>query len=131
MVHSLDAFAHAAGLSEFFIAVVIVAIVGNAAEHGGAIVIARRGKIKLASEIAISSSAQVALFVTPAIALLSWAVKPTLPLSFRGIEIVTMAAAALLVALVFHDARARRWEGALMIAAYAAVVVVFGFAGDR
>ena len=71
LVHSLDAFAHAVGASEFFIAAVIVAIVGNAAEHGGAIVIARAGKMKLASEIAISSSAQVALLVTPGVMLLS------------------------------------------------------------
>jgi Ca2+:H+ antiporter len=70
LVHSLDSFAHAVGASEFFIAAVIVAIVGNAAEHGGAIVIARAGKMKLASEIAISSSAQVALLVTPAVMLL-------------------------------------------------------------
>ena len=63
LVHTLESFAHTANLSEFFIATVIVAIVGNAAEHGGAVVIARRGKIKLATEIAISSSAQVALFV--------------------------------------------------------------------
>ena len=71
LVHSLDAFAKAVGASEFFIAAVIVAIVGNAAEHGGAVVIARAGKMKLASEIALSSSAQVALLVTPAVMLLS------------------------------------------------------------
>ena len=76
LVHSLDAFARAVGLSEFFIAAVIVAIVGNTAEHGGAIVIPRRGKIELASEIAVSSSAQVALLVTPAVALLSFLVTP-------------------------------------------------------
>ena len=55
---------------------VVVAIVGNAAEHGGAVVIAHRGKIKLATEIAIASSAQVAVFVAPAIALISWIVGP-------------------------------------------------------
>jgi Ca2+:H+ antiporter len=76
LVHSLNGFAKAAGLSQFFISIVIVAVVGNAAEHGGAIVIARRGKMRLATEIAVSSSAQVALFVTPAIALLSWVVTP-------------------------------------------------------
>ncbi len=65
LVHSLDGFARSAGLSRFFISAVIVAIVGNAAEHGGAIVIAMRGKMRLATEIAISSSAQVALLVTP------------------------------------------------------------------
>src|ERR671934_181571 len=64
-VHSLEAFADAAGLSEFFIAIVIVAIVGNAAEHGGAVVIARRGKMKLATGVAASSSAQVAVLLVP------------------------------------------------------------------
>ena len=82
LVHSLDAFAKAVGASEFFIAAVIVAIVGNAAEHGGAVVIARAGKMKLASEIAISSSAQVALLVTPAVMLLSLFFSHSLPLEF-------------------------------------------------
>src|SRR5262249_27696396 len=83
LVHSLHDFARAVGLDEFFIAVVIVAIVGNAAEHGGAIVIAHRGNMKLATEIAVTSALQVALFVAPAVALLSWVVGPGLPLSFR------------------------------------------------
>jgi Ca2+:H+ antiporter len=131
LVHSLDAFAEAAGLSEFFIATVIVAIVGNAAEHGGAIVIAMRGKLRLASEIAVSSSAQVALFVTPAVALLSWAVTPALPLSFRPVEIVAMGASALVVGIVLWDGRGRRNEGFLLVALYVAVAVVFFVVGDR
>ena len=90
-MHSLDHFGEAVGLNEFFIAVVIVAIVGNAAEHGGAVVIAHRGNTTLATEIAITSSMQVAVFVTPAVCLLSFLVGRGLPLSFRVIEIVTMA----------------------------------------
>ena len=60
----------------------IVAIVGNAAEHGGAVIVAYRGKIKLAAEIALSSSAQVAVFLIPAVVLLSWLIDP-LALGFR------------------------------------------------
>ena len=131
LVHSLHAFAEAAGLSEFFIATVIVAIVGNAAEHGGAIVIASRGKLRLASEIAVSSSAQVALLVTPAVALLSWLVRPALPLSFRPIELAAMGGAAALVALLLADGRGRRWEGFLLVAVYVGVAVGFYVAGDR
>ena len=131
LVNSLESFAHSAGLSEFFIAAVIVAIVGNAAEHGGAIVIARRGKIHLASEIAISSSAQVALLVTPAVSLLSWAIRPGLPLSFRPVELATIGGGSLLVARVIQDAKGKRWEGAVMLAAYAIVVFGFWLAGDR
>ncbi len=131
MVHSLEAFAHSAGLSEFFISAVVVAIVGNAAEHGGAIVIARRGKIKLATEIAVASSAQVAVFVAPAIALLAWIVTPPVPLSFRPIEIATMAGSAILVGFVIWDGKSRRWEGAMLIGVYACVVAAYAVAGDR
>ena len=131
LVHSLEAFAKAASLSEFFISIVIVAIVGNAAEHGGAVVIARRGKMKLATEIAVSSSAQVGLFVVPAVALVSFAFAHPLTLAFRPIERIAMGGAAVFVAFVIRDGRSRRWEGALLIAVYAALVVWFGTAGDR
>ena len=131
LVHSLDAFADSAGLSEFFVAAVIVAIVGNAAEHGGAVVIARRGNVRLATEIAISSSAQVALLVTSAVALLSFAVTPALALSFRPVELAAMGGAAAFVALVIADGRARRWEGFMLVGVYAAVVGVFLAVGDR
>ena len=131
LVHSLEAFADAANLSEFFIAIVIVAIVGNAAEHGGAVVIARRGKMKLATEIAISSSAQVGLFVIPVVALISFAFEHPLSLAFRPLELVAMGGAAAFVAFVIRDGRARRWEGALLITVYAAFVVWALVAGDR
>ena len=131
LVHSLNGFAKAAGLSQFFISIVIVAVVGNAAEHGGAIVIARRGKMRLATEIAVSSSAQVALFVTPAIALLSWVVTPALPLAFRWEEVGAMALATVVVAAVVFDGTSKRWEGMLLVGMYVALVVGFGLAGDR
>jgi Ca2+:H+ antiporter len=131
LVHSLDAFADSAGLSEFFISFVIVAIVGNAAEHGGAVVIAHRGNLELASEIAVSSSAQVALFVIPAVALLSFVVSPALPLTFRPIELIAMGGAAAGVAFVVRDGLSRRWEGGLLIAAYGGVAVAALLVGDR
>ncbi|MGZ8691889.1 MAG: calcium/proton exchanger [Gaiellaceae bacterium] len=131
LVHSLQAFAEAANLSEFFIAVVIVAIVGNAAEHGGAVVIARRGKMKLATEIAISSSAQVGLLVIPVVTLVSFGFAHPLSLAFRPIELAAMGAAAAFVGLVIRDGRARRWEGALLIAVYGGFVFWFLSAGDR
>jgi Ca2+:H+ antiporter len=131
LVHSLDAFAHAVGASEFFIAAVIVAIVGNAAEHGGAIVIARSGKMTLASEIAISSSAQVALLVTPAVMLLSLLFAHPLPLTFRWEEVAAMAGAVLIVGVMVRDGLSRRWEGAFLLVVYLAVAVGFLLAGDR
>jgi Ca2+:H+ antiporter len=131
LVHSLDHFARTVHLSEFFISAVIIALVGNAAEHGGAVVIARRGKMRLATEIAVSSSAQVALPVVSAVCLLSFLVKPALSLAFRPIELIAMGASAFFVAVVIRDGRVRRWEGAMLIAVYAALVIAFGVAGDR
>jgi Ca2+:H+ antiporter len=131
LVGSIETFAHEVGLSEFFVAAVIVAIVGNAAEHGGAVVVAARGKIKLAAEIALASSAQVAVFLIPAVQLLSWAVTPALPLSFRQVEIAAMLGATAFVTVVLWGGQSSRGRGALLIAAYVGVAVAFFIAGDR
>lgn len=131
LVHSLEAFAHAIGATEFFIAAVVVAVVGNAAEHGGAVVIARTGNMKLASEIAISSSAQVALLVVPVVMLLSLAFSHELALTFRWEETTAMAAAVVLTALMVRDGRSRRWEGSALVSVFLLVAVWFWFAGPR
>jgi Ca2+:H+ antiporter len=131
LVHSLHAFAAAVGLSEFFISVVIVAIVGNAAEHAGAVIIAHNGKMRLATEIAISSSAQVALLVVPVVTLLSLLFTHHLALSFAWSELFAMAGAAVLVALTVLDGRSRRREGAFLVVAYAAAVLGFLLGGGR
>jgi Ca2+:H+ antiporter len=131
LVHSLQEFADAVGLTQFFISIVIVAIVGNAAEHGGAVVIARRGKMKLATDIAVSSSAQVGLFVVPVVLLLSLAFTHPLTLAFRPIELIAMGIAAVSSAAVFYNGWARRWEGALLVAIYGVMVIAFVLTPDR
>jgi Ca2+:H+ antiporter len=131
LVGSLEEFGHAAGISEFFLAVVVVAIVGNAAEHGGAIVVARRGKIKLATEIAISSAAQVAVFVAPVVAIFSFLVGPGLPLAIRPVEMFAMVAATAAVALIVLDGRSQRWKGYALVGLYVVLAATFWIAGDR
>ena len=130
LVATLDTFAHEAGLSEFFVAAVIVAIVGNAAEHGGAVVVAYRGKIKLAAEIALASSAQVAVFLIPAVALLSWLIEP-LALSFRPVEIGVVAVSVVITGLLLAQGQSSRWRGVVLIATYVAAAAAFYVAGDR
>jgi Ca2+:H+ antiporter len=131
LVHSLDGFAESVGVSQFFLATVIVAIVGNAAEHGSAVVIAHRGKLPLASEIAVSSGAQVSVFVAPLVALLSFLVTPAVSLAFRPVELAAMAGAVVATAIVVADGRGKRREGTFLLAVYAGLVVAFWFAGDR
>jgi Ca2+:H+ antiporter len=130
LVGSLEAFADSAGLSDFFVAAVIVAVVGNAAEHGGAVVIARRGNIKLAAEIALASSAQVAVFLIPAVAIISWAIEP-LSLAFRPVELGVLTAATALTAVLLRDGRSTRAKGILLIGAYGLAALAFLLAGNR
>jgi Ca2+:H+ antiporter len=130
LVHTIETFADRAHLSDFFVAAVIVAIVGNAAEHGGAVVVAHRGRVKLATEIALSSSAQVAVFLIPAVAILAWAIKP-LALSFRQVEIAAMGGAALLAAALLAGGKSSSWRGAVLVAGYVGAAVAFYLAGNR
>jgi Ca2+:H+ antiporter len=130
LVGSIDTFAHNAHLSEFFVAAVIVAIVGNAAEHGGAVVVAARGNIKLAAEIALASSAQVAVFLIPAVTLLGLLID-SLALAFRPVEVGTVAASVVLTALLLRDGHSSRAKGIILIAAYVVAALAFLIAGDR
>jgi Ca2+:H+ antiporter len=130
VVGSIEVFADKAGLSEFFVAAVIVAIVGNAAEHGGAVVVAARGRIKLAAEIALASSAQVAVFLIPAVTLIALVIDP-LALSFREVEIGALAFGVVVTLLLLVQGRSSRARGVILIAAYLAVAVAFFLVGER
>jgi Ca2+:H+ antiporter len=130
LVGSLETFSEEVGLSEFFVAAVIVAIVGNAAEHGGAVVVAYRGKIMLAAEIALASAAQVAVFLIPAVALLSWLIDP-LALSFRQVEMAVLSGALVFTAAVLWNGKSSRARGVALIGAYVVAATAFYVAGDR
>jgi Ca2+:H+ antiporter len=130
LVGSIEVFAEKAHLSEFFVAAVIVAIVGNAAEHGGAVVVAARGNIKLAAEIALASSAQVAVFLIPAVALLALLIDP-LALGFRPVEIAAVGGSVVFTALLLWGGQSSRLKGVALIAAYVLVAAAFLVAGDR
>jgi Ca2+:H+ antiporter len=131
LVGSIDAFGHAVGLSEFFLAIVVVAVVGNAAEHASSVVIARNGKMALATEIPISSSAQVGLLVIPVVMLVSLVFAHPLSLAFRWQELVAMGGATALVGAMVADGRSRRWEGAVLVLAFVGAAVGFAIAGNR
>jgi Ca2+:H+ antiporter len=130
VVGSIETFADKAGLSEFFVAAVIVAIVGNAAEHGGAVVVAARGRIKLAAEIALASSAQVAVFLVPAVTLIALLIDP-LALSFREVEIAALAFGVVLTFALLVQGHSSRARGVALIAAYVTVAVAFFLVGER
>ena len=121
---SIGDFAASVHLSVFFVSAVFVALTGNAAEHGSAIVVAARGELELGAEIGLRSAAQVAAFLIPAVAMLSWILEP-LPLAFRPVELAALAAAPAAVALALADGRSSRLRGGALAGGYVLVVVAF------
>jgi Ca2+:H+ antiporter len=129
LVGSIAAASESAGLSQFFIGVIVVAIVGNAAEHWVAVLVARKDKMDLAVNIAIGSSAQVALFVAPVLVLASTFVGPgPLALVFNGFELGALLLAVLIANYVTQDGESTWFEGVQLLAVYAVFGLAFYYA---
>jgi Ca2+:H+ antiporter len=129
LVGSISAASEDIGLSEFFVGVFIVAIVGNAAEHWVAVLVAAKDKMDLAVNIAIGSSAQIALFVAPVLVLASFVVGPNpMALVFNGYEMGGLLFAVLIANLVTQDGESNWFEGVQLLALYAVLGLVFYFA---
>ncbi|HWA55202.1 MAG TPA: calcium/proton exchanger [Solirubrobacterales bacterium] len=129
LVGSIEEASHAVGLSEFFIGVIVVAIVGNAAEHWVAILVATKDKMDLSVNIAIGSSAQVALFVAPILVLASFFLGPhPLALVFNGFELGAILLAVLIANYVTQDGESTWFEGVQLLAVYAVFGLVFYYA---
>ncbi|MDP8943896.1 MAG: calcium/proton exchanger [Actinomycetota bacterium] len=129
LVGSLEETAEQVHLSEFFIGVFVVAIVGNAAEHWVAVLVAAKDKMDLAVNIAVGSSAQIALFVAPVLVLLSFVFGPSpMALVFNGYEIGAMLLAVVIANFVTQDGESNWFEGVQLLALYAVLGLVFFFA---
>jgi Ca2+:H+ antiporter len=129
LVGSISEASEDIGLSEFFVGVFVVAIVGNAAEHWVAVLVAAKDKMDLAVNIAIGSSAQIALFVAPVLVLLSFVVGPApMALVFNGYELGALLFAVLIANLVTQDGESNWFEGVQLLALYAVLGLVFYFA---
>jgi Ca2+:H+ antiporter len=129
LVGSITEASHAVGLSEFFIGVIVVAIVGNAAEHWVAVLVAMKNKMDLAVNIAIGSSAQVALFVAPVLVLASFFIGPhPLALVFNGFELGAILIAILIANYVTQDGESTWFEGVQLLAVYAVFGLAFYYA---
>ena len=129
LVGSISEASETIGLSEFFVGLIVVAIVGNAAEHWVAIYFAARDKMDLAVNIAIGSSAQIALFAAPVLVLISFFVGPNpMALVFNGFELGAVFLAILIANHVTHDGESTWYEGVQLLAVYAVLGVVFFYA---
>jgi Ca2+:H+ antiporter len=126
LVGSISEASEDIGLSEFFVGVFVVAIVGNAAEHWVAVLVAAKDKMDLAVNIAIGSSAQIALFVAPLLVLLSYVVGPeAMPLVFNGYELGAMLFAVLIANFLTQEGESNWFEGVQLLSLYAVLGIVF------
>ncbi|WP_309091663.1 calcium/proton exchanger [Domibacillus sp.] len=118
LVHTFEAVGEQFGWSELFIGVIIVAIVGNAAEHASAILMAMKNKMDIAVEIAIGSTLQIAMFVAPVLVLVSLLFPTPMPLVFTVPELVSMITAVFLAISISNDGETNWFEGLTLLAAY-------------
>src|SRR4051795_9254073 len=119
LVHTFEYVGDTFGWSELFIGVIIVAIVGNAAEHASAVLMAYKNKMDIAVEIAIGSTLQVAMFVLPVLVLISLLFPTVMPLVFTLPELISMVTAVLLIIVISNDGESNWFEGATLLGAYA------------
>ena len=127
LVHSLETTIRDLGLSKLFVGLVIIPIIGNAAEHGSAVLMAVRDKLDATLEIAIGSSVQVALFVAPVLVLISLATSHQMDFVFATFEVIAVALAAVIVQLVSRDGKSNWLEGAQLMGAYVIMAISFLF----
>ena len=127
LVNSVEAVMAASGLSEFFLGIILIPIIGNVAEHLVAVQMAMKNKIELSLEIALGSSLQIALFVAPVLVFISLAFGNYLNLMFNQFELVALMAAVIVAALVSSDGETNWLEGAELIAVYLILGVAFFF----
>jgi Ca2+:H+ antiporter len=125
LVHAVEPASKALGLTEIFVGVIAVAIIGNAAEHSTAILMAMKNQMDLAYHIAVGSSMQIALFVAPVLVFLSYAIGKPMDLLFTTFEVITVGLAVAIVSLVAADGESNWMEGVLLVAVYLIFAIAF------
>ena len=127
LVGEIEAVTKAVGMTELFVGVIVVAIVGNAAEHSTAVLVARENKMDLAMTIAVGSSTQIALFVAPVLVFLSVMVGKPMSLVFNAFEIAAIIVSVLIVEMISSDGETNWFEGVQLLAVYALLGIAFYF----
>jgi Ca2+:H+ antiporter len=127
LVHALGAVTAALPLSAMFLGLIIVPIVGNAAEHASAVVFARKGQMDLALQIALGSSTQIALLVAPLLVFVGWGLGVPMDLVFKPFEVIALSLATLTAAVLMLDGESHWFEGVQLLALYVMVGIAAFF----
>jgi Ca2+:H+ antiporter len=130
LVASVETTGEELGFGQLFVGAIIVGIVGNAAEHSSAILLARKGKMELSIGIAAGSGTQIALFVVPILVFAGIAMGQPFTLVFTLLELATIFLAAIILNLIVHDGRSNWFEGVMLTAVYIIIAIAFFFAAD-
>jgi len=125
LVGSVEHIVAGGGLSEFFLGIILIPIVGNVAEHFVAVQVALRNQMDLSIEIAVSSSVQIALFVAPLLVFVSLAMGHPLTLIFNQFELLAVGSAVIIAAFVALDGESHWLEGAALLAVYLILAIAF------
>ena len=125
LVGSIEVVTAEFGFGELFVGAIIIGIVGNAAEHSSAILLARKGKMDLSIGIAAGSGTQIALFVVPILVIAGILLNKPFTLIFTGFEIISVLLAAIIMNLIAHDGKSNWFEGVMLIAVY--IIIAIGF----
>jgi Ca2+:H+ antiporter len=131
LVAAIEPVMHKLGWTTLFVGAVIIAIVGNAAEHSTAVLMALRNKMDLAMQICIGSSIQIALFVTPVLVFVSLLIGKPMNLEFTTFEILAILAAVLVAWSTCSDGETNWFEGVQLLTLYAVLGVAFFFTADN
>jgi Ca2+:H+ antiporter len=128
LVGAVEAASHALHLTPLFVGVIVVAVIGNAAEHSTAVISATKNQMDLAYNIAVGSSLQIALFVAPVLVFVSHAMPHgPMDLRFTPFEVLAVGVSAGVAALVAQDGESNWLEGALLVAVYIVLGIAFFF----
>ncbi|HMA43034.1 MAG TPA: calcium/proton exchanger [Gemmatimonadales bacterium] len=127
LVHATEQVVMRLGWSEFFVGLMIIPLIGNAAEHASAVAAARKGQTDLALTIALGSSTQVALFVAPLLVLAGVLLGQPMHLVFTAFEVIALGLAALIVTVIALDGESHWFEGAQLLAVYAILAIAAWF----
>ncbi|KAI3406791.1 VCX1 [Candida oxycetoniae] len=131
LVSSIDETVEKSGLSKTFIGLIIIPIVGNAAEHVTAIIVAMKDKMDLAIGVAVGSSLQIALFVTPFMVLIGWAIDVPMSLYFSTFETAILFVSIFITNLVILDGESNWLEGAMLLSTYLIIALAFFYYPDQ
>jgi Ca2+:H+ antiporter len=127
LVESLEEATARLGLTALFTGVILLPVIGNAAEHATAVTVAMKNKMDLSVSVAVGSSLQIALFVAPVLVIAGWFMGQPMDLDFNPFELVAVAAAVLIANSISSDGKSNWLEGTLLLAAYAVLGLAFYF----